>query len=176
MDIIARNELGARIMALKSSSRNVETEIHACAVAVLAHTRDHGDWTSGVDLMNALPRGQRVQALAFWFRHFSNGKLSYSQDPKTKEWKGKLDKERVPGDFKVEEAIGTTFADLTTEQAPRTVDLKMLLKSIASKAVNTELNKDGSPKVDPAAREVASKILAFVRENKLDVVTVPKAA
>ncbi len=168
LKFVSRSDIHKRVARCVRIGVKVEAEIHILACSILMHTRDHGDYTAGEALLNGLPRGTRVKALAFWFKHFSNGKLTFKVNDENK-YVGKLDKDRDEGDFKLDDAVGMTFADLTNEKAPTSVTVQSLLSGIKSKATNAELNDDGSPKVTPEARDVASKILAFVRDNKLNV-------
>ena len=166
---VSRGDVHKRVARVVRISGKIESEIHLLACSIMEHTRVHGDYTAGEALLNGLPKGQRVKALAFWFRHFSNGKLSFKVDDSTKQYVGKLDKQRTDADFNMEGCIATSFADLTNEQAPVSVTVKSLLSGLKSKATNAEMHDDGiTPKVTPEARDVASKILQFVRDNGLD--------
>lgn len=166
---VSRSDVHKRVARVCRIGVRIEAEIHLLAVSIMEHTRAHGDYTAAEALLNGLPRGQRVKALAFWFKHFSNGKLTFKIDDTSKQYVGKLDKQREDADFDIEACIATSFADLTNEQAPVSVTVKSLLSALKSKATNAEMHNDGvTPKVTPEAREVASKILQFVRDAGLD--------
>jgi hypothetical protein len=168
---ISRGEIHARVGALGTAANAVQAEIHLCACSILEHTREHGDYTAGELLMNSLPNGQRVKALAAWFREFSNGKLAFKRDPKSGSWAGDLAKGRTDADFRVDEAIVTSFADLTKEVDPSSITVKGIIKQISQRANDTEMHKDGvTPKVTPEARVLAAKLMVFIRENSLDKV------
>ena len=167
---VSRGDVHARVTAVCALSVKAQAEIHLLACSIMEHTRAHGDYTAAEALLNGLPRGTRVKALAFWFKHYSNGKLTFKIDDATKQYVGKLDKQRDDSDFNIAGCIETSFADLTNEQAPVSVTVKSLLAGLKSKATNAEMHSDGiTPKVTVEAREVASRILAFVKENKLDI-------
>jgi hypothetical protein len=168
--IVGRGSIHARVARIGRVSQRVEREIHVLAVSIMVHTVQHGDYTAGEALLNAMPRGLRVKALAFWFKNFSNNKLTFSlakEGDRQGQWVGKLDKDRTEGDFALEQCAVTSFADLTNEKEPVTVTVESLIKMLRNKAANAELNDDGSPKVDPRARDVASKLLKFVEDNRL---------
>ena len=147
-EFISRSDLSARVAAVCATAVKAQAEIHACAVSGLEHTRVHGDYTSMEALLNGLPRGTRVKALAYWFKHFSNGKLT----------------------FKIDEAIATTFADLTNEKSVESVTVESLLKALRNKATNTDYFEGTTiPKVTQEARIAASKLIAFAIEQGMDV-------
>src|SRR5690606_1452395 len=73
--IVGMANLRKEISTIATSAAKLNERIHVCAVSCLAHVRDHGDWTPAALLCDALPKGQRVKALVYWFSHFSNGKL-----------------------------------------------------------------------------------------------------
>lgn len=141
MEIVQGMEnLRPRIGAVASSSAAVNEEIHVLAVSSLAHVRDHGDWTPVALLLNALPNGQRVKALAFWFRHFSAEKLIMRKADEG--WLGTLAKTRAKEDFDVDAAMLTTFGDLTVERDPSIATVASIVKKLKSGAKREQF-KDG---------------------------------
>ncbi len=169
LTLISRGDIHARVKALGASAVAVQAEIHLCACSILQHTAEHGDYTAGEALFNALPNGQRVKALAVWFNEFSNGKLKFARDPKSGEWAGDLAKGRSDADFRVDDAIATSFADLTREVDPKSITVKGIIRQISSRANDTEMFKDGvTPKVAPEAQALARKLMVFIIENGLD--------
>jgi hypothetical protein len=161
--LLSLQETGPRIEALAANAKNVQDEIHVISVSCLAHARDHGDVRPFTQLLNALPNGQRVRALVTWARHFSSKKLNIKQDTQ-KLWVVEIQSERVPEDFKVDEAMGTTFADFTVEKDPESVTVESLIRNLSRTANNDEMHKDGkTPKVSPEARAVAASLVAAYR-------------
>lgn len=159
-----QGELVGVVRALCVSAVSVHSDIHTVGVNILEHTQKHGDYTAAITLLNGLPRGQRVKALAYWFSKFSNGKLRFSQD-ENKAWVGKLS-ERSDADFDIAGAEAMDFADLTTEKDPESATVKAILKSLASKATNAEMFSGTEvPKVTPAARAFASRLLALAKSD-----------
>lgn len=169
LKLLTAADLLAAIPALKQDADSVQERIHLYAVSGLDHVRAHGDTTGVVALMNALPRGQRVKALAFWMKKFSNSKLILTFDKDGKVWAAKLSKQRVDGDFDIEGAEAVTFADLTDEKDPQSTTVEGLIKSLVGKSTNSE-NFDGTeiPKVTPEARKLAAALVAFARANGYD--------
>lgn len=152
------------IDTLAADAKSVQERIHVIACSTLDHARAHGDYTGCLRLLNALPNGQRVKALNTWFTHFSNKKLKFKFDKDSKTWVGEIAKERKDEDFKVAEAMETSFADLTNEVAPRTMTLEGLLKWLERQSNNSDTNADGTPKVSDDARIAAARLVASGRE------------
>lgn len=165
--LMTQADLMKAIVILGSEARSVQERIHECGCSALDHVRAHGDTTGFVALLNALPNGQRVKALAYWAKHFSSGKLVMTFDKKAKTWVAKLSKDRKDSDFGIESAMLTTFADLTEEQEPKSMTVEALIKKLTTASTNSE-NFDGTdiPKVEPAARALAAELVAFVRSKQ----------
>lgn len=171
--LMTQGDVMKAIPLLAADAAKVQERIHEIACSTLDHVRAHGDTTGAAALLNALPRGQRVKALAFWFKKFTNSKLVLSL--KDKEWKANLSKQRMDGDFDVEGAMATSFADLTDEKSPESQTIKSLLAKLV-KASTTSENFDGTevPKVEPAARAWSAQVIKLIRDNGLDP-SAPKA-
>lgn len=166
LTLLSMSETGRRITRLGRIAGKVEAEIHLLAVSSLDHIREHGDTRNATALCQSLPKGQRVEALMFWFKHFSNKKVLLRRDSKTGVILCQLEKDRDEADFDIVAASQTTFADLTAEKAPgKTLTVSDLLNLLKQKANNTKLNDDGSPKVAESARELASDLLAYVESK-----------
>lgn len=147
---------------------DLQADIHTAAFNTLDHARVHGDYTGITRLLDKLPKGQRVKALAYWYGHFSNGRVSLSVDADTKLWRVNKDKfgGRSDVDFDMIEAEKVSFADLTVEKDPKTLSLEKFIASLARTATNAA-NFDGTdvPKVSPATRALASKLVAFIKQD-----------
>jgi hypothetical protein len=164
--LLTQADLMAKVVEIRTVAHTLQESIHVCACSGLDHVRAHGDTTGVVALVNALPNGQRVKALAFWFKKFSNGKLILTRNKDSKVWEAKLSKQRVDSDFDVAGAMEVTFADLTDERDPQSTTIEGLVKALEGKATNAE-NFEGTtiPKVTPEARAFAAKLVAFAREQ-----------
>lgn len=162
--ILTAGECSTAIGRIKAVGESLQAKVHTVAVSTLDHIRAHGDTTLACRLLDALPNGQRVNALAFWFGHFSNGKAKFSKDKTSKLWVCKLI-ERSDSDFDIVGANGTSFADLTNEKSPETMTLKALEKYLTKLASNAGQFYPGTaiPKVDTQTVEMASKLVAAMR-------------
>lgn len=150
------------VKSLCGKASEVNNEIHVVAVNILEHVQIHGDYTNGIALLNGLPKGQRVKALAYWFSHFSNGKLRFELGDEG--WTAKLMKDRADTDFDIPAAEAMHFQDLTSEKDPKSLTVKALIKQLTNKATNAK-TFDGTdiPEVEPQARAVASRLLALCK-------------
>lgn len=161
--ILTPAQVTAGLPALRKSAEELTANIHQMAVSTLDHCREHGDFRGVVALLNALPKSQRVQGLAAWFRHFSTNKLALKLG-KDGAWGGELRKDRTGADFKVAEAMETTYADFTTESAPKPLKMEKFISGIEKVATDTTILPDGARKVPAEVAAVAAKMVATYRE------------
>lgn len=169
--LLTLQETGKAIDELAVAAADVQDRIHVIAVSSFNHAFVHGDNTLCSRLMDALPNGQRVKALAYWFSHFSNGAITLSRDAETKAWKVNKDRFARRADLvpdvaaATESAMEITFADLTAEKDPQTLTVERWLKSLKRTAVNSDLFPGTDiPKVAPALRELASSVVRLIEE------------
>lgn len=163
MKFLSIEECNKATGEIRSNAKNLQAQIHLVACSTLVHVRDTGDIRGALALVQALPNGQRVEGLKAWFSGMSSGKLSFGTDSETRETTMKLARDRVPANFLIDDAVKTDFGSYTKEPKARTFTVDQLIKQLEGKANNTELNEDGTPKVDPSARMVAAKMVASYR-------------
>lgn len=163
MKFLSIEECTKSIGEIRGSAKDLQAKIHLVAVSTLVHARDTGDARGCLALVTALPNGTRVEALKAWYVGMSSKVLSFGTDSESKETTIKIAKVRTPAMFLVDDAIKTDFGAYTKEAKPRTFTVDQLIKQLEGKANNTELNEDGTPKVDPSARMVAAKMVASYR-------------
>lgn len=155
--ILDQAACGKRIERIRKVGQALQKEIHLVAVSTLAHIRDHGDYTLAVKLLDALPNGQRVKALAHWYGHFSQSAATFSFD-KSGGWGCKLLKARTPEMFDIDGAYRTSFADLVAEKGYSTMSLKQVVEWLKRKANEDGKNPDGTDKVAEDARTLLAKL------------------
>lgn len=163
MKILSVEECASIVTEIRGSAKALQAKIHHVAVSTLVHIRDTGDTRGALALVQALPNGQRIEGLKAWYTGMSSDKITFGKNADTGETTIKLAKDRVPANFLVAEAEVTDFGSYTKEAKPRTFTVDQLIKQLEGKATNTELNEDGSPKVEEAARMVAAKMVASYR-------------
>ena len=165
MNLYSRSQIASRVARIVRVAGKVDAELHVVLCSILDHTREHGDYTAILPLLNGLPNGVRKQAIVAWVSHFTNKKLIARLDNKSKEWVCELAKERADSDFDIVGAMAVTYGDFTKEPEPTTLTVALLIKMLEKKATDNTANKDGSPKVAPAAADLASKLVAFARQQ-----------
>lgn len=165
--ILDRAACGKAITGIQRFAGKLQARIHVVAVSTLDHIREHGDTTLACKLLGALPKGQRVKALAAWYAHFSNGMAKFSLDKSSGAWTCKLKTERLESDFDIDAASLTSYADLTEETQPgKTFTLEQLIKKLETWANEDGMIEDGKPKVEEAARDVAAQLVATIRKSR----------
>jgi len=165
MNLYSRSQIASRVARIVRVAGKVDAELHVVLCSILDHTREHGDYTAILPLLNGLPNGVRKQAIVAWVSHFTNKKLIARLDNKSKEWVCELAKERADSDFDIVGAMAVTYGDFTKEPEPTTLTVALLIKMLEKKATDNTANKDGSPKVAPDAADLASKLVAFARQQ-----------
>jgi hypothetical protein len=158
IEILTVSAIGEVLDKIATTAKALQSQIHQCAVSALAHTFESGDYRSVTRLLNALPNGQRVQALSVWFNAMSDNVLEIKKVSGgfsvslASGWKDKIG-ERA--DVLLEVAMEQDYGSFTKEAKPTALTLEKLIKWVESKAHNA--NDD---EVEPAARAVAAKLVA----------------
>lgn len=165
MQLYTQSQIGSKVARIVRVAGKVDSELHVVLCSILDHTREHGDYTAILPLLNGLPNGVRKQGIVGWVSHFTNKKLIARLDTKSKAWVCELAKDRSPEDFDMIGAMAVTFGDFKPEPVPTTLTLALLIKMLEQKATDIKTNEDGSPKVAPEAREMASKVVEFIRSK-----------
>jgi hypothetical protein len=165
IEILTVSAIGEVLDKIATTAKALQSQIHQCAVSALCHTFEHGDFRSVTRLLNALPNGQRVQALAVWFAHFSNnaltikkasGSFSVVLDSK------KLDE--IDRDEMLESAMEQDYGTFTKESKPAALTLEKMLKWLESKATAND------EEVEPTCKVVAAKLVSNYRDMVKKVV------
>jgi hypothetical protein len=165
MQLYSQSQVGSKVARIIRVGKMVDAELHVVLCSILDHTKEHGDYTQILPLMNGLPSAVRKQGIVAWVAHFTNKKLALKLDSKTKLWTAELAKDRKSEDFDIIGAMAVTFGDFKPEPVPSTLTLALLIKMLEQKATDSKLNEDGSPKVAEDAKIMASKVVAFIREQ-----------
>lgn len=167
MQLYSQSQIGSRVARIVRVAGKVDAELHVVLCSILDHTREHGDYTAILPLLNGLPNGVRKQGIVAWLSHFSGKQLTARLDTKSKTWVCELVKDRDQSKFDIVGAMAVTYGDFTKEPEPQTLTLELLIKMLEKKATDSSTNKDGSPKVSPEARDMASKIVSNIRTGAI---------
>jgi hypothetical protein len=113
--------------------------IQVAAVSVLAHHAEHGDVTLVNTLVDAMPKGSRVNALRDYILTF--GKVTYNEATKA------FDHDKA-GNFDQAGAEAIMWTEFKPEQAYVPFDMKALLAAVIKKADTALKDVDHSAEVD----------------------------
>ena len=157
------DDLMKAVAKVGRDATELQATIHEVGLNCLLQLRDHNQSTPTANLLNALPNGTRVKALAHWFNTNAKGAVNVARDPQSKVWTVQLIKGRTPDMYKMDEAEATSFADLTEEREVAQFDEKALIAWITKKAKSTARLNDGKPAVSDEAKALASRLLNFLQ-------------
>lgn len=162
IEILSVSAIGEVLDKIATTAKALQSQIHQCAVSALAHTFESGDYRSVTRLLNALPNGQRVQALSVWFTAMSDNTIEIKKAngafavALVSGWKDKIGDRAVQ---LLEVAMEQDYGSFTKESKPATMTLEKLVKWLESKAT---ANDDD---VEPAAKAVAAKLVATYKAD-----------
>lgn len=157
IEILSVSAIGEVLDKIATTAKTLQSQIHQCAVSALAHTFESGDYRSVTRLLNALPNGQRVQALSVWFSAMSDNTLEIKKAngafsvALATGWKEKIGDR---AEKLLEVAMAQDYGSFTKESKPTAMTLEKMIKWLESKAT---ANDDD---VEPAAKVVAAKLVA----------------
>lgn len=169
IEILSVSAIGEVLDKIATTAKALQSQIHQCAVSALAHTFESGDYRSVTKLLNALPNGQRVQALSVWFAAMSDSMLEIKKANGAfsvalmSGWKDKLGDSDETRAARAEQLLGVAmeqdYGSFTKESKPAAMTLEKMIKWLESKAV---ANEDD---VEPAAKVVAAKLVATYKAD-----------
>lgn len=138
--LLTTEAINTAISSIEKRGKALESDIHVCAVSIIAHTEKHGDITLANRLINAIPNLARKNALRDWFQAF--GKFSYSQDAKEMTY----DKRKSTNET---EAAAMPFWEFKAEAEYKGLDLEQAILSLIERAEKRIVNKDKRDKISP---------------------------
>lgn len=174
IEILSVSAIGEVLDKIATTAKALQSQIHQCAVSALAHTFESGDYRSVPRLLNALPNGQRVQALSVWFSAMSDNTLEIKKAngafsvALAAGWKDKIGDR---AEQLLEVAMAQDYGSFTKEAKPTAMTLEKMIKWLESKATA------GDEEVEPAAKAVAAKLVqSYKAEVVLKIVATAEAA
>lgn len=137
-----------QIVSIGNRAKKLDTDIHVVGVSCMAHADKHGDVTLMQELINAMGRSQRKNAMIAWACAFGK----FAPDEKGK---NVIFNKTMTTD--IEGAIGSSPWDFKPEQPFEAWDMdKALAQFMATASKKAE---DGRNKVDPAKLEQLAKLV-----------------
>lgn len=140
-------QLKAAIKSISTRGAKLDNDIWIAATSAMAHDDKHGDVTIINELVAAMPKGSRVNALnAFITAH---GKVTYNEEDKCFEH----DK---TGNFDLEGAQAKSWVEYKPETPYRPIDALALIKAMAIKVQDADVKRG-----DKVTKAQAKSILQF---------------
>lgn len=109
------------IVSIQTRGKKLDHDIHVAAVSCLAHHKQHGDVTLINRLVEAMPKGSRVNAL----REFVQAVGGVSYDEKAKAFKHEKGKA-----FDMEAAVATSWTEYKPEPEYKPFDAMAAMKAM----------------------------------------------
>ena len=149
------------IESIRTTGKKLDQMIQVAACSIIAHVDKHGDITLINTLVDAMPKGSRVNALRDFITNFSKG----TYDEATKVFK--FDKTKKTDQAGAEAIMWTEFAP---EKPYVAFDLSVLLAGLLKKA--DKALKDAPHEVDAVLLAKLASVLA----EPADVLADPKVS
>lgn len=112
------------IKSIQTRGKRLDQDIWACAVSAMAHHAEHGDVTLINDLIAAMPKGARVNALRDFI--LAHGKVTFDEE-------NQVFMHDKKGSFDLEGACEKSWTEFKPERPYKPVDALALVKSLAKK-------------------------------------------
>jgi len=158
----------AALVSIANRGKKLDADIHKFAVSAALHTAVHGQPHYVNKLIEAMPKGSRVNALREWFSLF--GPVEYNSDTKlfvtdkdhAKQMVAELAEGHVvPTD--IETGITTPWTDLKPEGGYKPMDFTAeILKAVGKAQDRLEKAEDKGDKIDP---ELVAAISALIPQT-----------
>lgn len=132
------DDIKAAIEDIRTTGKKLDNMIQVAAVSVIAHIEKHGDITLLNTLVDAMPKGSRVNALRDFLLTF--GKVAYSEEQRAFVYDRAAESD-------VQGAMAIMWTEFKPEPAYEAFDLKGLLASVLKKA-ETALGNEHRDEVD----------------------------
>jgi hypothetical protein len=142
------------IASIASRGRKLDRDIWVAAVSAMAHHAKHGDVTIVNRLVDAMPKGSRVNALREFI--MAHGKVSYNVDAKCFEH----DKD---GSFDLDGALSVSWIEFKPEQPYVPFDAGAALKTLMDKVQKADAAK--GDKVPEGLVEGLSRLMVLIDDE-----------
>ena len=130
--ITSKAAIVTAIESIRTRGKKLDADIWLAAVSVTAHAEAHGDVTLANTLVDAMPKGSRVNALLAHLECF--GKFTYNDKKKELAF----DKSKTTD---IEGAMGKSWVDFKPETPYKGLDLAKAIVTLIEKA-NERLDSD----------------------------------
>lgn len=153
--ITCETKIKAAIKSIQARGQRLDRDIWVAAVSTMAHHNKHGDTTLINGLVDAMPKGSRVNALREFITAF--GKVTFNEETKA------FDHDKA-GNFDLDGATATSWVDFKPEPEYKPIDALALVKAMVTKINNVDPEKG-----DKCTQKQAKAINALAVELGVEV-------
>lgn len=141
---------------IRTTGKKLDSMIHVAACSVIDHLEEHGDVTLMNNLVDAMPKGSRVNALRDFLNTF--GRVSYDETKKAFAY-DKTKETDLAG------AMAISWTEFKPEQPFVPFDLQGMIKGVLNKAIKAQGDESQKDNVDA---ELLASLQALVAEPELE--------
>lgn len=150
--IVGTQAISKAVVSIKTRGAKLDADIQLAGVSILAHIEEHGNVTLLNDLMAALPKGARKNAMAEWA--MANGKVRLNEGPNRKDMPFLYDKARITSIDKAWEKPWYDFAptpDLIQSFDVQAAVAKILKQVASARKANPDVKIEGEALLEQLA-------------------------
>ena len=153
--ITSKEAIVKAIASISGRGAKLDKDIWVAAVSAMAHHNEHGDVTIINDLVSAMPKGARVNALRDYI--LAHGKVQFNNEVKA----FVHDKD---GSFDLEGALAVSWVEFKPEPEYKPLDALKLVTALAKRIAAADADKG-----DVCSDEQAAAILALATSMGVDL-------
>lgn len=141
------------IVSIKTRGAKLDKDIHIAGCSCLQHIEEHGDITLLNTLVDAMPKGSRVNALREWAE--VHGKVKYNNETTSFEY-------AKTSTTLMDEAMACSWVEFKPESVYTAMDFQAEMNKIFKKAYD-RVGKDLGDNVDPALLNKMASAFGYVK-------------
>ena len=153
--ITSKDAIISAIKSISGRGAKLDRDIWVAAVSAMAHHNEHGDVTIVNDVVAAMPKGGRVNALRDYI--LAHGKVKYMAEVKA------FVHDR-DGSFDLEGAMATSWVEFKPEPEYKPLDALKLVTALAKRISAADADKG-----DVVSFDQAAAILALASSMGIDL-------
>tara|TARA_R110002167_G_scaffold235258_1_gene440575 strand:- start:385 stop:861 length:477 start_codon:yes stop_codon:yes gene_type:complete len=153
--ITNKSDIVAAIKSISGRGAKLDKDIQRAAVSAMSHHNEHGDVTIINELVAAMPKGARVNALRDYI--LAHGKVSFDD-------KAKAFVHAKEGSFDLEGALAISWVEFKPEAEYKPLDALKLVTALAKRIAAAD-----SDKGDVCSDEQAAAIMALADSMGVDL-------
>lgn len=123
-------DIVAAITSISGRGARLDKDIQKAAVSVMAHHAEHGDVTLINELVAAMPKGARVNALRDFI--LAHGKVQFDADSKSFT-------HNRDGSFDLEGALSVLWTEFKPEAEYKPIDVLVLIEKLAKRVAKADV-------------------------------------